>query len=312
MIVEEEKDKNNKSLQKEVRRKERSLSNGSDNAVTALGSSSDSTHEHRFTMSAHGKRPSIGGANNLSGTAGELADVVAKLVVGEGLVGGSNTGISGGRGRAESLGDLGDSLGGAGGALLVRVRALKERSALRALVALATSLADEVGAGLGEVNGFALDSNTLASLVDIGDEEFREAFETALGVLDVRGVFLGLGVLIGLSVWRFLGGLLNGLLVGRVIDPAVLVLVVILINVLIYTLGSGITVARAANGDHSTVHVHFAVTDFVEPSPGEERVPVRCVGGNIERVLLRNGTITLHRLDNLKSLALVISQSKLA
>ena len=116
------------------------------------------------------------------------------------------------------------------------------------LVARALSLADELGAGLGEVNGLALDGHTLASLVDVGKEEIREAIEAALGVC---------GVAIGLVV---------RCLVVRLV--VVLLLGVLLIE---HRLGGllGLTVSGTTNGDHSTVHVHLAVADLVEPGPSK-------------------------------------------
>lgn len=64
--------------------------------------------------------------------------------------------------------------------------------------------------------------------------------------------------------------------------------------------------------DPGTVHVHFAVADLVEPSPGEESGAGRCVAGNGEVVVRSQRAGTDHALDDAEGLAVVVGERELA
>lgn len=69
--------------------------------------------------------------------------------------------------------------------------------------------------------------------------------------------------------------------------------------------------SRSIDVDPGTVHVHFAVADLVEPSPGEECGTGRCVAGNGEVVVRGQWAGADHALDDAEGLAIVVGEREL-
>ena len=77
-------------------------------------------------------------------------------------------------------------------------------------------------------------------------------------------------------------------------------------------LGAALASVAASNGDLGAVHIHLAVTDFVEPSPSEQGFSRRSALRNLELILLREGTAAEHGVDDFETLALVVGETDLA
>lgn len=74
-----------------------------------------------------------------------------------------------------------------------------------------------------------------------------------------------------------------------------------------------ITLGRIALDGHlSTVHVHLAVADLVEPRPSQQSLARGRIRGHLEFVLLRKWAAAEHRLDNMEGLALIVGERDLA
>lgn len=68
----------------------------------------------------------------------------------------------------------------------------------------------------------------------------------------------------------------------------------------------------SGNIDPGAVHVHFAIANLVEPSPGEKGSARWCVTGNGEVIAGSQGAASNDTLDDAESLAVVVGKRDLA
>jgi len=65
---------------------------------------------------------------------------------------------------------------------------------------------------------------------------------------------------------------------------------------------------RSLDVDPGAVHVHFAIANLVEPSPGEEGSTGRSVAGNGEVVIGSQWAATDNTLDDTESFAIIVRE----